>query len=239
MILNEMKYGRLSHLTLLDPDKVNDSNLDRIIGIVNTSGSDGILVGGSTATDMNMVDKTVKLIKTKTKKPTILFPSSSTAISPNADAIFFLSLLNSSDREYIVGHQVKAAKIVRDMKIEVISVAYIIFEPGMTVGKVGKAMLVGREDYETAISYAIAAELLGFSAIYFEAGSGANKPIDVEVVKKVAPEITIPLIVGGGIRDPETARSFIDAGASTIVTGTIAENDPAALERIIRAIKAR
>jgi geranylgeranylglyceryl diphosphate synthase (EC 2.5.1.41) len=239
MILNNMKYGRISHLTLLDPDKVNEENIGRIMEIINNSGSDGIMVGGSTATDTAVVDKTVTMIKKYTKLPVILFPSASTAISPKADAIFFMSLLNSRDREYIIGHQVKAARAIREMKMEVISLAYLIFEPGMTVGRVGNAILIGRDDVETALSYSLAAEMLGFSALYLEAGSGADRPIDKKVVESVTHEVTIPVIVGGGIRDPQTAKEFIDAGATTIVTGTIAEKDPNMLAKIIKSIKAR
>jgi phosphoglycerol geranylgeranyltransferase len=121
--------------------------------------------------------------------------------------------------------------------MEVISVAYLVFEPGMTVGKVGRAKLIGRNDVSTALDYATAAELMGFQAIYLEAGSGAAQSIGTEVVKAVCADVTIPVIVGGGIRDVKTAKSILDSGAATIVTGTVAENDPEILEKIVRATK--
>ena len=98
--------------------------------------------------------------------------------------------------------------------------------------------MIGRQDVSTALDYASAAELIGFHAIYMEAGSGAPQSIDPAVVKSVCREMTIPVIVGGGIRDPETARKMLDAGAAAVVTGTIAENDPEILGKIVSAVKA-
>ena len=107
----------------------------------------------------------------------------------------------------------------------------------MTVGKVGSAKLIGREDVSTALDYATAAELMGFQAIYLEAGSGAPVSVDPGVVKAVCEDMTIPVIVGGGIRDPATARRMLDSGAAAVVTGTVAESDPAVLGKIVSAIK--
>jgi phosphoglycerol geranylgeranyltransferase len=237
MILENIKYGRLRHLTLLDPEKYNRRNIDRILGEIEMAGSDGILVGGSTGTDHERVDALVTAIKKKTSRPAILFPSSPSALSLQADGIFFLSLLNSSSLKYVIGYQVKAARFLKKSRMEVISVAYLVFEPGMTVGRVGKAKLIGRDDVSTALDYASAAELIGFDAIYLEAGSGAPESIELEVVRAVSSNSTIPVIVGGGIRTPEVARKMLDAGAATIVTGTVAEHDPSMLKRIVGAIK--
>ena len=237
MILENMKYGRVRHLTLLDPEKTTVGNIEDLLKKVEKAGTDGILVGGSTGTNFVNVDELVKSIKRNIKKPAILFPSSPEGFSPNADAIFYLSLLNSQSLDYVIGYQVQSSILLKKSKMEVISVAYIVFEPGMTVGKVGKADLISRSDWEKALSYATAAELMGFHAVYLEAGSGATRNIDPMVVKKVTEDLTIPVIVGGGIREPEVAKSMIEAGATTVVTGTIAEKDPRKLEEIVRSIK--
>ena len=238
MILENIKYGRIRHLTLLDPEKNGPKNIEKVIDFIERSGSDAIMVGGSTGTGTKSVDDLVGAIKGHTKKPVILFPSSPEAFSPRADAIFYLSLLNSSSLRYVMGFQVQSARLLKSARMEVISVAYLVFEPGMTVGKVGGAKLIGREDVSTALDYATAAELIGFHAIYLEAGSGAPQSIDPAVVKAVCEDMTIPVIVGGGIRDPVTAKKMLDAGAAAIVTGTIAENDPEILGKIVSAIKA-
>ena len=238
MILENIKYGRIRHLTLLDPEKNGPKNIEKVIDFIDRSGSDAIMVGGSTGTGTKSVDDLVGAIKGHTKKPVILFPSSPEAFSPKADAIFYLSLLNSTSLKYVMGFQVQSARLLKSTRIEVISVAYLVFEPGMTVGKVGGAKLIGRDDVSTALDYATAAELIGFHAIYLEAGSGAPQSIDPGVVKAVCEDVTIPVIVGGGIRDPVTARKMLNAGAAAIVTGTIAENDPEILGKIVSAIKA-
>ncbi|MDA8054795.1 MAG: geranylgeranylglyceryl/heptaprenylglyceryl phosphate synthase [Thermoplasmatales archaeon] len=237
MILENIKYGRIRHLTLLDPEKNGPDNVEGVVEFINRSGSDAIMVGGSTNTGPKAVDDLVGGIKRLTKKPVILFPSSPEAFSPRADAIFYLSLLNSSSLKYVVGYQVQSARLLKKSRMEVISVAYLVFEPGMTVGKVGGAQLIGRKDIETALDYAAAAELIGFHAIYMEAGSGAPQSIDPSVVKAVCEDMTIPVIVGGGIRDPDTAKKMLKSGAAAVVTGTVAEKDPAILGNIVSAIK--
>ncbi len=237
MILENIKYGRIRHLTLLDPEKNGPDNVEGLVEFINRSGSDAIMVGGSTNTGPKAVDDLVGGIKRLTKKPVILFPSSPEAFSPRADAIFYLSLLNSSSLKYVVGYQVQSARLLKKSRMEVISVAYLVFEPGMTVGKVGGAQLIGRKDIETALDYAAAAELIGFHAIYMEAGSGAPQSIDPSVVKAVCEDMTIPVIVGGGIRDPDTAKKMLKSGAAAVVTGTVAEKDPAILGNIVSAIK--
>lgn len=237
MILENIKYGRIRHLTLLDPEKNGPENTGNVIDFINRAGSDAILVGGSTGTGKKSVDELVVAIKKLTRKPVILFPSSPDAFSPRADGIFYLSLLNSMDLKYVMGYQVQSARLLKGTRMEVISVAYLVFEPGMTVGKVGGAKLIGRDDVSSALDYATAAELIGFHAIYLEAGSGAPMSIDPKVVKAVCEDMTIPVIVGGGIRDPITARKMIDSGAAAVVTGTVAEKDPEMLGKIVRAIK--
>jgi phosphoglycerol geranylgeranyltransferase len=57
----------------------------------------------------------------------------------------------------------------------------------------------------------------------------------VTAVKKT---ITVPLVVGGGIRNGAQSLELKKAGADIIVTGTIVENcDPVCLAEIIKAIK--
>jgi phosphoglycerol geranylgeranyltransferase len=58
------------------------------------------------------------------------------------------------------------------------------------------------------------------------------------MVEAVSKNVEIPLIVGGGIRSPKTARQLVKAGARIIVTGTIVEKaSPEVLRRIVRSIK--
>jgi geranylgeranylglyceryl phosphate synthase family protein len=75
------------------------------------------------------------------------------------------------------------------------------------------------------MAHALAAQYLGMSTVYLEAGSGAEHPVPTQVVKAVSSYIDIPVIVGGGIRTPEEARAKIEAGATFIVTGNVYDDN--------------
>ena len=61
--------------------------------------------------------------------------------------------------------------------------------------------------------------------MYLESGSGAKNPIPNHLLEAVKRYIDIPIIVGGGIRTPESAYEKVQSGASFVVTGTVIEND--------------
>jgi phosphoglycerol geranylgeranyltransferase len=187
------------------------------------AGSHAIMVGGSTGLSNRLVDETVGAIKKQVNLPVILFPPGAQGISPRADAVFWMSMLNSRNRRYIIEEQRKGAMWVKRLGLEPIAMAYLVVEPGGKVGEVGEAELIRRDDPNTAIEYALAAQYFGMDLVYLEAGSGAADPVPVEMVQAVKSEIDIPLIVGGGIRDVDAARRLIEAGADIIVTGTLIE----------------
>ncbi|MHB8552316.1 MAG: phosphoglycerol geranylgeranyltransferase [Thermoplasmataceae archaeon] len=210
-------------MTLIDPATSGPKGSAEIAYQASLAGTDFIMLGGSTEISPSDLNETTSLMKNKIALDIILFPGSSSMITEKADAIYFMSLLNSSDIEFVVGHQKKAALALFNMNIEKIPMGYIIFKPGMTVGKVGKAVLVDRDDVTCASQYALTAEYFGMKLVYFEAGSGADKPVSAEVIRGAKAKLRIPLIVGGGIRDPKTAAEISEAGADIIVTGTVAE----------------
>jgi phosphoglycerol geranylgeranyltransferase len=211
------------HLTLLDPDKQTPQKAAEIALEALKGGTDGIMVGGSLGISQKILDDTVKKIKEVTSLPVILFPGDVSGISSKADAIFFMSLLNSRNPYFITGAQALGAPLVKKLGIEPIPMGYIVVEPGGAVGKVGQANLISREDPEKASRYALAAQYLGMKLVYLEAGSGADEPIPVKMISKVKRTIDIPLIVGGGIKTGADALKVARAGADIIVTGTIVE----------------
>jgi phosphoglycerol geranylgeranyltransferase len=222
-ILGRLAERRL-HFTLLDPDKQAPEAAGAMAAAAQRAGTDAIMIGGSTGYTREDLDTTAMAIREGCSLPTILFPTSSGLLSPHIDAIFFMSMLNSSSCDFLIREHAKAAPVIRRLGIEPISMGYLIVEPGMRVGEVGQAECVPRDRADLAVGYAMAAEMLGMSLVYLEAGSGAPEPVPPEMVGQVAASIDIPLIAGGGITRPEQSRAAVRAGADIVVTGTVVED---------------
>ncbi|MDI6859916.1 MAG: geranylgeranylglyceryl/heptaprenylglyceryl phosphate synthase [Methanocellales archaeon] len=240
-VLNEViqRDGAI-HLTLIDPDSQAPEEAARIAAGAAAGGTDTIMIGGSLGSVGTQLDETVLAIKKCTKLPTILFPSSMAGLSQHADAVFFMSLLNSMNVMYITTHQALGAPIVKRYGLEPIPMAYLIISPGGTVAWIGDAKPIPREKPELAVAYALAAKYLGMRWIYLEAGSGVDEPVPPAMIRSVKEAIgDIKVIVGGGIRDGETAKGCVGAGADAIVTGTAVEEGDvrSKIEEIVRAIK--
>ena len=217
------KHGA-GHLTLIDPDSQKPAQAAIMAEAAMQGGTDAIMVGGSIGAAGIRLYETVEQIKKKTDLPVILFPSSVAGLCENADAVFFMSLLNSRTPAYIVENQALGAPIVLRYGLEPIPMAYIIIEPGGTVGFVGDARLIPRKKPELAVAYALAAKYMGMRLIYLEAGSGADSPVPVPMVAAVKKAIgNTLLVVGGGIRSKEAAVELVAAGADLLVTGTAVE----------------
>lgn len=238
-LLERRTRGRL-HMTLLDPDKQSAAEAGRIAADAAKSGTDAIMIGGSTGVTQDKVDATVLAIKAAAKVPTILFPASAANLSRHADALYFMSLLNSRNPRLIVGEQRRAAPLVKKWGLETIPMAYLVVEPGMRAGEVGQADPIPRSRPEDAVEYALAAQMLGMKLVYLEAGSGAPEPVPAPMIRAVREALDIPLVVGGGIRTADAAATVARAGADIVVTGTIVERakDGETLRRIIQAVKA-
>ncbi len=223
-ILNKgiQKHGCI-HLALFDPEK-SGKDLRTACADLEKLGTTAIMVGGSTVASTQELDKTIHTIKDSCSLPAILFPNGLSGISRFADAIFFMSLLNSSQTHYITGAQALGAPLVKRFKLETIPLGYILVGDSSTaVSSVSRAELIPYSKPDAAVSYALAAQYLGMRFVYLEAGSGAGRPVEAEMVRKVSSALEIPLIVGGGIKTPEQAHIVAAAGASAIVTGTVLE----------------
>ncbi|MEF8833113.1 MAG: geranylgeranylglyceryl/heptaprenylglyceryl phosphate synthase, partial [Candidatus Thermoplasmatota archaeon] len=153
----EKKDEETLHMGLIDPDEQSPEESGRLAQALDEVGSDAVMVGGSTGITQENLNKTVKEMKKVTDLPIIHFPTEAGAISPHVDAIYFMSMLNSMDLSKVVGEQVAGAPYIRDMNIETLPMGYVVVEPGMTVGKVGKADLIPRNDSEMAVSFGLAA----------------------------------------------------------------------------------
>ncbi|MFX0076247.1 MAG: geranylgeranylglyceryl/heptaprenylglyceryl phosphate synthase [Candidatus Hermodarchaeota archaeon] len=224
-LINKINREGTLHFSLIDPDptKQNPSKAGKMALYAEQAGTDAILIGGSTVFDQNFVNETVLEIKEKVNIPIIIFPGGVANLSKHADAILFMSILNSNDPYFIVGQQAVASYTVKMSNLEIISTAYLIIEPGGTAGWISKAKLLPREKPKLTAAYCLAAEYFGFKFIYLEAGSGSER-IPAEIIRLSSSILSIPIIVGGGVSSKEDARSFVEAGADIIVMGTFLEN---------------
>jgi len=227
------------HLTLLDPEKVTRSSAGSLAKAIDKSGSSGIMVGGSTAVSVYHTDEVISLIKKRTKLPVIIFPNDIAGISREADAIFFMSLMNSMNPYYITHAQALGAPLVKRYGLEPIPMGYVIVgDKGAAAAFVGQVNPIPFDKPPLAVIYGMAAQFMGKRFFYLEAGSGVERPISPEMVAAVSKNVEIPVVVGGGIRTPKAARQIVKAGARVIVTGTLVEKaSPETLRRLVRSVK--
>lgn len=211
---------------LLDPDKIVLKNLPSLISKINQSPATHIFIGGSQV-KTTILDELIVKIKQNCNLPIVLFPGNPSQISAEADAILFLSLISGRNPDYLIEHQVKAAPILKQTKLEIISTGYILIDSGTktSVERVSKTKPLERSNLDLVLATAQAGEMLGNKLIYLEAGSGAKRAVPLEIIKLVAQNIEIPLLVGGGIVDLQGIQKAYDAGADLVVIGTAFEND--------------
>src|SRR3990170_789930 len=238
-LLDRIKADGTIHITLIDPEKVTPAQASRIVENSEASGTSAIMIGGSTFVSQVHLDDVIEAIKNTVEIPTILFPNNITGISCHADAIWFMSLLNSVDPYFLIGAQILGAPLVKKYGLEPISMGYVIAGEGGTAGIVGKAIPVPYDKPELAAAHGLAGQYLGMHFIYLEGGSGAKEPVPPEMIHAVKHIVNAPLIVGGGIRSKEKALAAASAGADVIVTGNVVETTDAQqkVSEIIDGIK--
>ena len=214
------------YFVLLDPDHSTVQKLVSLAELCNAHDVDALLVGGSLLFS-NAFDELVKTLKNAVSIPVILFPGSSRQLSRYADGLLFMSLISGRNPTYLIGEQVLSAPIVRNLGIEPIPTGYMLMESGKTtsVEFMSNTKPLPRDKPDIAIAHALAGEYLGMKMIYLEGGSGADCSVPDEIIGAVSEVVTIPLIVGGGIRTPEEARAKVESGASFVVTGNIIEKE--------------
>jgi putative glycerol-1-phosphate prenyltransferase len=211
---------------LLDPDKIDLNNAEILIEKIIQSPATHIFIGGSLV-ENNILDKLILKIKQKCALPIVLFPGNPSQISNKADAILFLSLISGRNPDFLIEHQVKAAPILKQTQLEIISTGYILVESGTetAVERVSKTTPLDRKNSDLVLATAQAGEMLGNKLIYLEAGSGAKQAVPLEMIRKISQNIEIPLLVGGGIIDLQGIQKAYDSGADLVVIGTAFEND--------------
>ena len=231
------KTGHKSFAVLIDPDKVNHSLLDELMDLSTSAHVDYFLVGGSLVIS-NHLDDVVRHIKDHCAIPVILFPGSPTQLSKYADALLYLSLISGRNPELLIGQHVVSAPTVRQSGLEILSTGYMVIDGGAptTVSYISNASPIPYDKNEIAMCTAMAGEMLGMRLIYMDAGSGAKRPITESMIESVAQKIEMPLIVGGGILEPEKAYRNCKAGADVIVVGNAIEKDSSLIKEMSAAV---
>ncbi len=236
----ERRKSRL-HFTLIDPQKTVGSEARRLAEAAAEAGSNAILVGGSLAVYEPRLGDVVDSIK-PAGLPVILFPGNLTGLTPKADAVLFMYLINTDNPYYSTWAQTQAAPIVLEMGLEVIPTAYVIVGYGGAAGYMGNARPVPYDKPEIVAAHALAGAMMGARVIYLEAGSGAPKPVPPRAIRYSRMLLDRfgwdgLLVVGGGVRSREHAEAAAEAGADVLVTGTIVEEDPGRIPEIVSAFK--
>ncbi len=217
-----MKKGSI-HIALLDPDKTTESKAGEVAQTCEKAGTSLLMIGGSLGITQDQLDTFVKTLREASKLPIILFPSNISGLTPYADAVWFMSLLNSENNYYITGAQALGAPLVKRYKLEALPLSYIIVGTGGAAGYIGQARPIPYDRPEIIAAYSLAGEYLGMRFVYLEAGSGAGEPVPERVIQVVRKAINSPIIVGGGVKSGEDAKKSCRAGADIIVTGTTLE----------------
>lgn len=236
--LTERKsQGKKSFAVLIDPDKVNNGNMQQLISLAVAAKVDYFLVGGSLVVS-NYMDECLQLIRSQCNIPTILFPGSPSQVSKYADALLYLSLISGRNADLLIGQHVVSAPVVKKSGLEVMPTGYMVIDGGAptTVSYISNATPIPADKNEIAMCTAMAGEMLGMKLIYMDAGSGARRAISEDMISKVAGCIEVPLIIGGGITDPEKAYLNCKAGADVIVVGNAIEKDASLIKEMAAAV---
>jgi len=226
-----------AYVVLIDPDRKNENLLESRVESANESGVDALFVGGSLMMDRKCKER-VKRIKDVSNIPVIFFPGGVGQLNAYYDAMLFMSVISGRNPHYLIGEQAIAAPIVKDIGMETIPTGYILMDggAGSTVEFMSGTRPIPMNRSDIAVAHALAGQYLGMKLIYLEAGSGAKKPVAKNVVEAVTETLDIPVIVGGGIRNAETASEKVKAGASIIVTGTVIEENSSLMSELADAI---
>jgi putative glycerol-1-phosphate prenyltransferase len=233
-ILQNIANGKKMLAVLIDPDKCTNEHLQKLLPLLKMHTPNFIFVGGSQL--KISFSNLIETFKMELNIPVVLFPGDVTQFSPNADALLFISLISGRNAEYLISQHVNAAIPIKKSGLEVIPTGYILIDGAKksAVEYISNTQPIPRDKNDIALATALAGELLGMKAIYLEAGSGATMPVPLEMIQHVKAQISVPLIVGGGIKNITQLQSAYRAGADLVVIGNVLETEPAKIEEFLK-----
>jgi len=229
--------SRKHFAVLIDPDKNSSGEFERVAGTAQEAGVDFLFVGGSLLTRDNL-GQCIDILKKNSSLPVILFPGSVLQVDPKADAILLLSLISGRNPDLLIGQHVIAAPYLKSSRMEILATGYMLIESGnnTTARYISNTQPIPREKDDIAAFTAMAGEMLGMKLIYLDAGSGAALPVSPSMISRVRENISVPLVVGGGIRNADDAVERCKAGADVIVVGNAIESNPGLITEMSQAV---
>ncbi len=233
----DSRAGKKKFAVLIDADKYNLTSLEKTVKIAVNEGVDYLFFGGSLLTSDSQT-AFIAWVKEHTSIPVMLFPGNGQHLNNQADAILLLSLISGRNPEMLIGRHVIAAPFLKASKLEILPTGYMLIESGTMTSVAymsGTTPIPAAKD-EIAVCTAMAGEMLGLKLIYMDAGSGATNPVTPSMIGKVKANITVPLIIGGGITSAEKALTALNAGADVVVVGNAIEKEPGLITKIAGTI---
>lgn len=237
-ILAAKAKGQKGIALLIDPDDVVIEDCSDLARNAESAGIAYLFVGGSLLSS-DKLDVVVKELKASCSLPVVLFPGSSSHITPSADGVLFLSLISGRNPEFLIGQQVLSAPNIKRSGLEVLPTGYILIDSGSptTVSYISNTNPIPANKPEIAAVTAMAGEMLGLKLFYLEGGSGAKHPVPVKTIQATRQAIEAPLIVGGGLNSKEKITAAFEAGADIVVVGTAVEKEGSFLSDLATLIK--
>jgi len=229
--------GKKLFAVLVDPDKPSDSRIKQIAQTSSDAAVDFIFVGGSLLTN-DRLDNCIRIINQNCQVPVVLFPGNTMQINARAQAILLLSLISGRNAEMLIGKHVIAAPYLKSSNLEVIPTGYLLIESGKPTAALymSNSLPIPHDKDDIAVCTALAGEMLGLKLIYMDAGSGASYAVSTSMIRQVKNNITVPLIIGGGIKSPEDALAACNAGADIIVVGNAIEKNDSIIPSLAKAV---
>lgn len=236
--LEIIKGNRTLLAVLVDPEKIHSENFEILKTLLSQDLADTILIGGSTDKKMD-IDPLIQELKRSTKSPIVLFPGHQNQLSHKADAILLPSLLSGGSFNYAFGKHIQSAQLLDPIKDKIVTTGYILLDGSInsSTAKVTKTTPISTHNIDLIIDTCKAAEIIGFKSIYLEAGSGAIHPLGANIIKVIKEEISIPLIVGGGINTLEKLSITLSGRPDLIVIGNALEENPNLLVEFAQCIR--
>jgi len=237
-VLERLTAGGPGLLVLVDPGRTSADEAARVARAARDAGAAGLLIGSSFDGDEE-TGVVAAAMRGAADLPVLLFPGSAAQLTPQVDAILFLSLVSGRNPQYLIEEHVRAVPFFARHRVESISTAYVLVDGGRVtaVESVSQTRPLPADKPEIAAAHALAARMIGMAAVYLDAGSGAAHPVAPPVIEAVRRAVRLPLLVGGGLREPAQARAARQAGADLVVVGTaVEEGGPGRIREFVAAL---